>query len=83
MKLGGCTIFSLLYHAMRLAYNAIMEIAIYQYQKETNNKWAYNFIDHLIVDLETVIAIATIIKLDAYELHPQDEYKFNNFADES
>ena len=40
----------------------------------TNNKWTYDLMDHLRVDLETIIALASttyIVDLDAYELHPR------------
>ena len=35
-----------------------MEIDLCWYQKGTNNKWTYDLMDHLMVDLETIIAIA-------------------------
>ena len=63
-----------------------MEIGLYLYQKGTNNKWTYDFTDHLMVELETIIALATmtyIAELDAYELHLGDEKNFNDFANES
>ena len=53
--------------------------------KGTNNKWTYDLTDHLIVDLETIIALAFmtyIINLNAYELHPEDEKIFNVFINE-
>ena len=53
--------------------------------KGINNKWTYNFTDHLKANLETIFAIAFmtyIIDLDAYELHPKDEQVFNNFINE-
>jgi hypothetical protein len=49
-----------------------MEIDLCRHQKETNNKWTYNLTEHLIIDLGTIIALASmiyIINLDAYELH--------------
>ena len=42
------------------------------YQKGTNNKWTYDHIDHLMIDLETIITLACmtyIVDLDAYECH--------------
>ena len=42
-----------------------MEIGACWYQKGANNKWTYNLTDRLMVDLETIIAVA-------YELHPRD-----------
>ena len=41
---------------------------------------------HLMVDLETIIALATMTYIgesNVYELHPGDEKVFNDFADES
>ena len=52
------------------------------YKKGTNNKWTYDMMDHLMVGLETINALAFwtyVIGLDAYELHPWDEEVFNNF----
>jgi hypothetical protein len=62
-----------------------MEIALCWYQKGTNNKWACDLINHLMIDLETIIALTTmayIVTLDTYEFHPKDEKTFNNFIDE-
>ena len=53
--------------------------------KGTNNKWTYNLTDHLMVDLETMIVLASLIyiaNLDAYELHPGNEKIFNDFVNE-
>jgi hypothetical protein len=55
------------------------------YKKGTNNEWAYDLMDHLMEDWETIIALAFmiyIIELDAYELHLGDEKVFNNFINE-
>ena len=52
-----------------------MEIGLCWYKKETNNKWTYDLMDHLMVDLETIIAstfITCIVNLGAYELHLED-----------
>jgi hypothetical protein len=56
-----------------------MEIGLCWYLKVTNNKWTHKLIYHLMIDLETIIALASmpyIIDLDAYELHPGDEKVF-------
>ena len=37
-----------------------VEIGLCWYQKMANNKWTYELTDHLMVDLETIIALATI-----------------------
>jgi hypothetical protein len=59
-----------------------MEIDLYWHQKRTNNKWSDDLPHHLMVDLEVIIALASmryIVNLDAHELHPGDEKVFNNF----
>ena len=37
-----------------------MDIGLCWYQKGTNNKWTYNLTIHLMIDLETIIALAYI-----------------------
>ena len=62
-----------------------MEIGLSWYQKGTNNKWTYDIIDHLMIDLEAMIASTSmiyIVDLYAYELHPEDEKAFNAFLNE-
>lgn len=52
------------------------KISLCWYKKGTNNKWTYDLIDHLIVNLETISALASmtyIVDLNAYEFHPGDE----------
>ena len=59
-----------------------IEIGLWCYKKWTNNKWTYNLTDHLMLDLETMIAIAYmtyIIDLEFDELHLGDEKIFNGF----
>ena len=53
---------------------------VYVYIKyRTNNKWTYVLMEHLIVDLKTIFALASnIVDLNAYELH-----SWNGFIDES
>ena len=49
-----------------------MDIGSYGYLKGTNNKCTYKLTDHLMVNIETIIALASmayIVDLDAYELH--------------
>ena len=53
-----------------------IEIGLCWYKKRTNNKWTYNLPYHLMVDLKTIIALASmtyILDVYAYELHPRDE----------
>ena len=54
-----------------------MEIGLCWYQKGTNNKWTYDLMDHLVVDLYTLIVVASkiyIIDLNACELLPPSQY---------
>ena len=51
-------------------YLSSMEIGLSLYLEGTNNNWTYNLTKHLMVDLETIIAIVFMtytINLDAYE----------------
>jgi hypothetical protein len=51
-------------------------------QRGPNNKWTYDLTGHVMVYLETIIALAFmtyIVDLFAYELHPGDEKVFNDF----
>ena len=53
-----------------------MEIGLCWYQKGANNVWTYDLIDHLMIDLETIIALASmtyVVGLDVYKLHLGDE----------
>ena len=53
--------------------------------KGTNNKWTYDFTDHLMAYLEIIIALASmtyIVDLDGSELHLGDEIVFNDFINE-
>ena len=62
-----------------------MEIGLCWYQKGINDKWPYDYMDHLMLDSKTIFAIASmthVINLNAYELHLGDEKVFNNFIDE-
>ena len=62
-----------------------MEIDLCWCQKGTNNKWPYDLMDHLMLHLQTIIALASmiyIVDLDAYELKQRDEKVFNNFINE-
>ena len=63
-----------------------VEIGLCWYQKRVNNEWTYDLTDHLMLDLETIIVLATmkyIGESNVYELHPGDEKVLNDFADES
>ena len=53
--------------------------------KKNNNNWTYDLTDHFMVDLETIIALASmtfIVDLGDYELRPVDEKVFDGFIDE-
>ena len=55
-----------------------MKIGLCWYKNGTDNKWTYDLIDHLTMDLETIIALASmtyIADLDTYELHLGNEKK--------
>ena len=48
------------------------DIGLCWYKKGANNKWIYNLTINLMIELETIIAlafVAYIVNLDAYELH--------------
>ena len=47
-----------------------MEIGVCWYKEGTNNKWTYDVMNHLMIDLETIIVLAFmtyIMNLDPYE----------------
>ena len=54
-----------------------INIGLCWYKKGTNNKWTYDLMDNLMVDLETYI-----VSLDAYELYLGDEKVFYNLINE-
>ena len=63
-----------------------VETCLCWFQKKADNNWKYDLTDHLMVDLETIIALATMTYIgesNVYELHPGDEKVFNDFADEN
>ena len=41
-------------------YPSSTEIGLCWYPKETNDKWTYNLMNHLMIDLETTIALASM-----------------------
>jgi hypothetical protein len=50
--------------------------------KTARLKWSYDLTDHIMVELDTIIALANLTydaETDTYELHPSDEKVFNNF----
>jgi hypothetical protein len=54
-------------------------------RKEPINKWTYDLTGHMMVDLETILALGSYIyitNLDACMLHLGDEEVFNHFIDE-
>ena len=53
--------------------------------KGTNNKWTYDLIDHLMANLEIIIALASmtyIVNLDGYELQSREGKVLNDFINE-
>ena len=64
-------------------HSSNMEIDSYWYQKGTNNKCTYDLTDHLMVDLQTIITLASItyiVDLDTYELYLGDEKVLIDFT---
>ena len=62
-----------------------MEIGLCWYQNKNGSMWTYDLTDHLMVELETIIALATmtyIVETNLYELHPMDERVFNDFIND-
>ena len=62
-----------------------MEVGLCWPKKATNDKWTYDLTDHLMVDLETIIVLASttyIIDLDDNKLDAEGEKTFNNFINE-
>ena len=62
-----------------------MEIDLCWYRQGTNNKWTYNLTNHLIVDLKTKIALASMtytINFDGCIRHLGDGIFFNEFNNE-
>jgi hypothetical protein len=58
-----------------------MEIRLYWYQNETRSMWTYDFMNHLMVELETIIALAIMISIMETNLHewdPMDEWAFKD-----
>ena len=62
-----------------------MQIGLRWYQKGTNNKRTYNYVDHLMVFLKTIIVLDSmtyiIANVNAYECHRRDEKVFIDFID--
>jgi hypothetical protein len=60
-----------------------VEVGLCWYQKSAGLKWSYDLTDHIMVELDTVIALANLtydVETDTYELHPSDEKVFNDFV---
>ena len=59
-----------------------VEVGLCWYQKSAGLKWSYDLTDHIMVELDTVIALANLmydVETYTYELHPSDEKVFNDF----
>ena len=62
-----------------------MEIGLCWYQKDHKSLWTYDWTYHIMVDLETIIALATItfvVEKDLDDLNPMDEKMFNDFIND-
>jgi hypothetical protein len=59
-----------------------VEVGLCWYQKFAGLKWSYDLTDHIMVELDTVIALANLTydaETDTYKLHPSDDKVFNDF----
>ena len=62
-----------------------MEIGYCWYQKSNGSVWTHDLTNHIIGDLETIIALATltfVVYKNLYELHPTDEQVFNDLIND-
>jgi hypothetical protein len=58
------------------------EVGLCWYQKFAGLKWSYDLTNYIMVELNSVIALANLtydVETNMYELHPSDEKVFNNF----
>jgi hypothetical protein len=59
-----------------------VEVGLCWYQKFAGLKWSYDLTYHIMVELNTVIALANLTydaETNTYELHPSDEKVFIDF----
>ena len=56
-----------------------MDIGSYGYLKGTNNKCTYKLTDHLMVNIETIIALASMAYIVDLDATSGDEQVFNIF----
>ena len=62
-----------------------MEIRLCWYQNMNESMWTYDLTNDLMVELETIIALATricIVKTNLHELNPMSEQVFNGFIND-
>ena len=61
-----------------------MEIGLCWYQKDHGSLWTCDLTNHIMVDLETIIALTTITSIVDFfnELYPTDEKVFNDVFNE-
>ena len=62
-----------------------MEIRLCLYQNKNGSMCTYDLTNHLMVMLETIIALATItyiVETNSYELHLMDESVFNDLIND-
>lgn len=53
------------------------------YPRSGGSKWTYDLINHVMFDLGTVIALASLtynVEGDIYKLHPSDERIIDDFG---
>jgi hypothetical protein len=59
-----------------------VEVGLCWYQKSPELKWSYDLTDHVMVELDTAITLASLTydaEINTYKLHPSDEKVFNDF----
>ena len=62
-----------------------LEIELCWYQKDHESLWTYDLSNHIMVDLEIIIALAMVtfvVEKNVYELHSTNEEVFNDFIND-
>ena len=69
-----------------LHWSSNMEIELYWYQNKYVSVWTYDLIDHLMVEVGTIIAFGYndlyYYRKKLYELHPMDKHVSNNIIND-
>jgi hypothetical protein len=59
-----------------------IKVGLCWYQKSAGLKWTYDLTNYIMLELDTVIALANLMydaETNTYKLHPSDEKVFNDF----